>query len=228
MTIGRPAARGNSARKPVPGRVVARLILYRRILGDLDLTGARHVFSHQLAVLADVTPEQLRRDLMNVRCEGSPNRGYEVTTLQACIAAFLDPPTVQAVALVGAGNLGRALFAYCSGRRPALRIVAVFDVDPAKVDRMVSGCPSVHIHQARTVVRDLGISVAMIAVPPAAAQSAAELMVAAGVRSLLNFADVRLRLSAEVYVENIDIGVTLEKVAFFARRAPLSKDVRSP
>jgi redox-sensing transcriptional repressor len=182
-----------------------------------------------LAVLADVTPEQLRRDLMNVRYEGSPTRGYEVVVLEERIGTFLDPPTTQSVALVGVGNLGRALFAYFLGRRPLLQIVAAFDIDPAKVDRMINGCPSYHISEARTVMRDKGINVAMIAVPAAAAQSVADTLVEAGVRSLLNFADVRLRLPPDVYVEHIDIGVTLEKVAFFARRpAAAGKDVVSP
>jgi redox-sensing transcriptional repressor len=205
-----------------------RLILYRRILRDLALSGTRYVFSHQLAAQADVTPEQLRRDLMNVRYEGSPTRGYEVGVLEERVGTFLDPPIVQAVALVGVGNLGRALFAYFLGRRPLLQIVAAFDIDPAKVDRMINGCPSFHISEARTVMRNMGISVAMIAVPASAAQSAADILVEAGVRSLLNFADVRLRLPPDVYIEHIDIGVTLEKVAFFARRPLAAKEESAP
>jgi redox-sensing transcriptional repressor len=93
---------------------------------------------------------------------------------------------------------------------------------------MINGCPSYHISEARTVMRDKGINVAMIAVPAAAAQSVADTLVEAGVRSLLNFADVRLRLPPDVYVEHIDIGVTLEKVAFFARRQATAKPPGSP
>ncbi|HJX65990.1 MAG TPA: winged-helix domain-containing protein, partial [Polyangia bacterium] len=159
MTINK--ARRIVGRKTVSELVVVRLILYRRILRDLAFSGTRYVFSHQLAVLADVTPEQLRRDLMNVRYEGSPTRGYEVVVLEERIGAFLDPATTQSVALVGVGNLGRALFAYFLGRRPLLQIVAAFDIDPAKVDRMINGCPSYHISEARTVMRDKGINVAM-------------------------------------------------------------------
>jgi redox-sensing transcriptional repressor len=88
---------------------------------------------------------------------------------------------------------------------------------------MINGCPSFHISEARTVMGDMGINVAIIAVPAAAAQSVADILVEAGVRSLLNFADIRLRVPADVYVDHIDIGVTLEKVAFFARR-PLGRD----
>jgi redox-sensing transcriptional repressor len=207
--------------------VVVRLILYRRILRDLAFSGTRYVFSHELAEHADVTPEQLRRDLMNVRYEGSPTRGYEVAVLEERIGAFLDPPALQPVALVGVGNLGRALFAYFLGRRPLLQIVAAFDIDPAKVDRMIGGCPSYHISEARKVIREMGINVAIIAVPAQAAQSVADILVEAGVRSLLNFADVRLRLPPDIYAEHIDIGVTLEKVAFFARR-PAGRDAGSP
>jgi redox-sensing transcriptional repressor len=229
MTRKRISKQLRAGRRTVSELVVVRLILYRRILRDLAFSGTRYVFSHQLAALADVTPEQLRRDLMNVRYEGSPTRGYEVVVLEECIGAFLDPPSTQAVALVGVGNLGRALFAYFLGRRPLLQIVAAFDIDPAKVDRMINGCPSYHISEARTVMRERGINVAMIAVPAAAAQSVADTLVEAGVRSLLNFADVRLRLPPDVYVEHIDIGVTLEKVAFFARRpAGVEREAGSP
>jgi redox-sensing transcriptional repressor len=224
MTLKRPLNRRKLGGKSVSELVVVRLILYRRILRDLAFSGTRYVFSHELAALADVTPEQLRRDLMNVRYEGSPNRGYEVVILEERIGAFLDPPNTQAVALVGVGNLGRALFAYFLGRRPLLQIVAAFDIDPAKVDRMINGCPSFHISEARQVMRDMGIEVAIVAVPAAAAQSVADILVEAGVKSLVNFADIRLRLPPDIYVEHIDIGVSLEKVAFFARR-PLGKDM---
>ena len=224
MTLKRPLSRRKLGGKTVSELIVVRLILYRRILRDLAFSGTRYVFSHELAALADVTPEQLRRDLMNVRYEGSPNRGYEVVILEERIGAFLDPPTTQAVGLVGVGNLGRALFAYFLGRRPLLQIVASFDIDPSKVDRMINGCPSFHISEARKVMRDMGIEVAIVAVPAAAAQSVADILVEAGVKSLLNFADIRLRLPPEIYVEHIDIGVSLEKVAFFARR-PVGKDM---
>jgi len=199
---------------------VVRLIRYRTILRELALLGTRYVFSHELAAKADVTPEQLRRDLMGIRYEGSPSRGYEVVGLEERLGAFIDPPARQGVALVGIGNLGRALFAYFLGRHPLIEIVAAFDIEPAKINRVVNGCPSYHISEAPRVIPALGISVAIIAVPAAAAQTVADLMVDAGVHSFLNFADVPLRVASDVFVEPIDIGVSLEKVAFFARRAP--------
>ena len=228
MAIKGTQARRKLSKKTVSELVVVRLILYRRILRDLAFSGTRYVFSHQLAVLADVTPEQLRRDLMNVRYEGSPTRGYEVVVLEERIGAFLDPPTTQPVALVGVGNLGRALFAYFLGRRPLLQIVAAFDIDPAKVDRMINGCPSYHISEAGTIMREKGINVAMIAVPAAAAQSVADTLVEAGVRQSAQFCRCPPALAADVYVEHIDIGVTLEKVAFFARRPAAAKATGSP
>jgi redox-sensing transcriptional repressor len=206
--------------KTVSEVVVVRLIRYRTILRELAIQGTRYVFSHELAAEADVTPEQLRRDLMGIRYEGSPSRGYEVVGLEERLGSFLDPPARQGVALAGVGNLGRALFAYFLGRRPLIEIVAAFDIEPAKINRVVSGCPSYHISEASRVVPALGINVAIIAVPAAAAQAVADVLVDAGVRSFLNFADMPLRVSPDVFVEHIDIGVSLEKVAFFARRAP--------
>lgn len=206
--------------KTVSEIVVVRLIRYRTILRQLAILGTRFVFSHELAAQAGVTAEQLRRDLMGIRYEGSPSRGYEVAALEERLGAFLDPPAQQKVALAGVGNLGRALFAYFLGRRPLIEIVAAFDVEPSKINRVVSGCPSYHISEAPQVVPAMGIDVAIIAVPAAAAQTVADLLVEAGVKSFLNFADVPLRVSSDVFVEHIDIGVSLEKVAFFARRTP--------
>jgi redox-sensing transcriptional repressor len=206
--------------KTVSEVVVVRLIRYRTILRQLAILGTRFVFSHELAAQAGVTAEQLRRDLMGIRYEGSPSRGYEVAALEERLGSFLDPPAQQKIALAGVGNLGRALFAYFLGRRPLIEIVAAFDVEPSKINRVVSGCPSYHISEAPQVVPAMGIDVAIIAVPAAAAQTVADLLVEAGVKSFLNFADVPLRVSSDVFVEHIDIGVSLEKVAFFARRTP--------
>ncbi len=214
--------------KTVSKVVVVRLIRYRTILRELAILGTRYVFSHELAAQAGVTPEQLRRDLMGIRYEGSPSRGYEVVGLEERLGAFLDPPMRQKVALVGVGNLGRALFAYLLGRRPLIEIVAAFDIEPSKINRVVSGCPSYHISQAAQVVPSMGINVAIIAVPAAAAQAAADLMIEAGVRSFLNFADVPLRVAPDVFVEHIDIGVSLEKVAFFARHPPATRALGQP
>jgi len=166
----------------------------------------------------------VRRDMMAVGYSGSPTRGYDVRALVESIGESLDAPEGQGVALVGIGNLGRAIMAYFTGRRPKLSIVAAFDSDPAKINRVIHGCRCYSMIELPEVVRDLAIRIAIITVPSAEAQSVADSLVRAGVTGILNFAPAPLRVPAGVYVEDIDMSMSLEKVAFFARQGLKPKE----
>lgn len=198
-------------------RTVGRLSLYRRLLTTLVAEGQRSIYSHELAGLAGSSAAQVRRDLMVIGYSGSPNRGYQVLELMNSIGQFLDSPTGQRVALVGIGNLGRALLSYFTGRRPKLSIVAAFDSDPEKVHRVVHNCQAYPVAELAEVSRRLDIRVGIITVPAHTAQEVADLMVVAGIRAILNFAPVRVRVPAGIYVEDLDMTTSLEKAAFFAR-----------
>jgi len=209
--------------KQVSQKTIGRLSLYRRLLNRLVAEGAENVYSHELARLAGGTAAQVRRDLMAVGSIGSPKRGYEVRELVERIGAFLDHPMGQRVALVGVGNLGRAIMAYFTGRRPKLAIVAAFDNDPAKVNRVIHGCRCYAVEEIANVVARDDISVGIITVPAAQAQAVADMLVDAGVRGILNFAPVPLHVPPEAYVEDIDMTMSLEKVAYFARQRNLER-----
>ena len=204
--------------KGISERTIERLSLYRRILVQLASEHTETVCSHNLATLARGTPAQVRRDLMAVGCSGRPSQGYDVAELTDGIGQFLDAPEAQAVALVGVGNLGRAILAYLANRRPKLTINAAFDNDPGKIGREIEGCGCrcFSIDQMPDIVRSRGIRVAIIAVPASVAQSVADQLVSAGIAALVNFAPVRLQTPEGVFAEDIDIGTALEKAAFFA------------
>ena len=199
-------------------KTIGRLSLYRRLLSGLLSDGVANTFSHQLASLAGVTAAQVRRDLMAIGYSGTTKRGYEVPELIDSIAQFLDSAQGQSVALVGVGNLGRAILSYFSGRRPHLSIVAAFDNDPYKINRVIHGCHCYSLEDLPEVVRKNNIHVGIITVPAAVAQSCTDSLVGAGVRGLLNFAPIRLRVPPSIYVEDIDMTMSLEKVAYFARK----------
>lgn len=201
----------------VAEQTVGRLSLYRRILERLAAEGAATVCSHELARMARFTAAQVRRDLMSVAATGRPRHGYDVSDLIKAIDNRLDSPVGQRLALIGVGNLGRALLAFFSGRRPKLHLVAAFDDNPEKAGRVLHGCRVYSTVQFADVVASEDISVAILAVPAAAAQKVADLCVQAGVRGILNFAPVRLRVPENVYVLDVDLTTSLEKVAFFAR-----------
>ncbi len=207
----------------VSRKTIARMSLYRRLLISLRDADTSHVFSHQLAKLAGLTAAQVRRDFMAIGYSGSPTRGYEVEKCIESIGKFLDGPRRQDVALVGVGKLGRSILAHFSGRRPKLKIVAVFDDDPAKIGTVVEGCRCFATDIMESTVRDLGIEIAILATPPSAAQAAAETLARAGVRSIVSFAAMPLQLPESVAVIDMDITAALETAAFVAREAPAAE-----
>jgi len=208
----------------IPTKTIGRLSLYRRYLAEMLTDGVGNVYSHQLAQIAGVTSAQLRRDVMAVGYTGSPTRGYDVQGLMESIGQILDASTPQNVALVGVGNLGRAILAYFAGRRPNLRIVAAFDSNPEKCGRVIHGCRCYTMNELGKIAASEKINTAVVAVPSAQAQKVADALVANGFRGLLNFAPTHLRVPKTVYVENVDITTSLEKVAFFARPDNRRKD----
>lgn len=202
----------------VSEKTIGRLSLYRRLLDNLLAEDKHSVYSHELARLAKVTAAQVRRDVMGLGYNGSPAHGYDITELVKCITRLLDPAKPQNVALIGVGNLGRALLAYFSGRRPSLSIVAAFDNDPVKANRVINGCMCYPVEQLAEMVKELKIELGIVAVPASEAQKIAETSLKAGIKGLLNFAPAPLHLPPGVYTSDIDLAVALEKVAFFTRQ----------
>ncbi len=201
---------------PISGKTIGRLCVYRRQLQRLGDEGKSSVYSHQLAALTGGSATQVRRDLMAIGYRGTPYHGYRIDELSGSIASFLDDPDGQEVALVGLGNLGRAILAYFDGRRPHLAITAAFDVDPGKVDRVTHGCKCYAIARLENITRRRKIAVGVICVPAREAQAVAEKLAGGGVKAIVNFAPRRLHLPEDIYVEDIDVTTALEKAAFFA------------
>lgn len=198
-------------------KAVGRLVLYRKRLAGIPEDARRFIYSHEIGELCGVTSTQVRRDLMLVGSSGNPNRGYERRDLAQSIDEFLFEQRRQKVILVGVGNLGRAVLAYVSRRSPLLVIVAAFDSDPAKTGRVIMGYRCHAMTELGDLVDSQAIPTGILSVPVAAAQEVADRLVAAGIRGILNFAPVTLRVPHTVYVEDIDLAMALEKVAFFAR-----------
>jgi len=196
---------------------VSRMSRYRRLLQSLRDGGVESIYSHQLARHAVVSAPQVRRDLMVIGYSGSPNKGYDVSACIDSISCFLDGTVRQEVALVGVGNLGRAVLSHFAGKSPAVAIVAAFDTDPALTDTLIHGVRCVDVALMEGLVRDLGIEIAVLTVPGQAAQEAADVLVSAGVKSIISFAPTPLHLPNEVFVEYMDITAALESAAYFAR-----------
>lgn len=205
-------------RTMISEKTIERLSLYRQLLYRLQAAGKKFLYSYELASRAGVHPSQIRYDMMSIGYSGNPSQGYEITKLVESISEFIDPQGDCPIALAGVGNLGRAILSNMGGHESKLRMVAAFDVNPDQVDRMVQGCWCYRASEMVSVVRQQKVVIGIIAVPVTEAQEVAEQFCEGGVRGLLNFAPTRLRVPPEVHVDNLNINVILEKVAFFAFR----------
>ncbi len=152
---------------------------------------------------------------MTIGFTGSPRKGYAIQELVEAINAVLARSVDTAVALVGVGNLGRAILAYYGNRQP-IRFAAAFDRAPEKTGRILHGCRCYPVDQMAEVIQRDAIHVGVIAVPAGEAQAVADQLVLAGVKGILNFAPVRLRVPAGLYVENVDLMMALDRVAYYA------------
>jgi redox-sensing transcriptional repressor len=201
----------------LPERTVERISAYRRSLLNCLAEGKTHIYSHELAAMHHNTAVQVRRDIMFIGYSSMQRKGYDVRELIDVIGNILDSDRGLNVAVVGIGNLGRAITAYFMGKRSKLNIVAAFEVDPNKVDRVISGIKCYSINQMQEVIVDKKISIAIITVPADQAREIAESLYLAGVKGFLNFTTVPLNVSPEVYIDEYDMITSLEKVAYFVK-----------
>lgn len=210
----------------IPQRTVERFFRYCQFLHNRLESGSEYVFSHELAAAVGVSPEQVRRDLMNFELKGTPQRGYPIKEFMAELYSHLESSSLTKMVLVGVGNLGKAILSYFLKRRPNLSIVAAFDQDPEKVNRVYSGCQVHHIGQLEKTVARERAAVGIVTVPASTAQEAADALVRAGVRGLVNFAPVQLKVPPGIFLEQLDITLSIEKVAYFARKNSVKEQPR--
>ncbi len=204
-------------------RWVSRVLLYRQVLEELQAAGRGAVSSAELAEAAGCTAEIVRRDLMEIPCSGSPRRGYPVRELLAGIAVVFGAARKMPVALVGLGNLGKAVLGYMTGAGCPLELRAIFDRAPRVVGKSFGALRCHPIENLPEVVRDLGVRLGIVAVPADQAQAVADLMVSAGISGILNFAPVRLAVPEGVVLENMNILSALEAVAWMTRLAAIAR-----
>ena len=204
--------------KNLPHKTVERLSQYRRALLMILSKEKTHVFSHEIAQMLHITPVQVRRDLMLIGYSGNLRKGYDIKELIELIGRIIDSDKGQRVAVIGLGNLGKAIISYFKGKRSKLSIIAAFDVNPEKINRVYDGVACYHISQITDIIKQNNISIGIIAVPSEQAPEIAEILVMAGVKGILNFTPKPLNVPPFVYLEEYDMITSLEKVAFFAKK----------
>lgn len=217
MAKTEPPANGNGIELRPSRASVGRLSLYLRGLEGLERSGAATVSSSQLGGAVGVTDAQVRKDLAYIGSLGQPGIGYPTQELISAIRRVLGIDREWRVAVVGIGNLARALLRYRGFPQRGFRIVALFDTDPTKIGQQIDGLEIHSLEQMSNVLEACKAELGLLAVPADAAQEVADTLVAAGIRGVLNFAPTVLRLPADVSLVPVDLTVQLEQLAFLVQ-----------
>ena len=170
-----------------------------------------------MAALLHITAVQVRRDLMLIGYGSVMRKGYDIRELIKTIGDIIDDHDGLNVAVIGQGNLGRAVTSYFKGKRTKLNVVAAFDIDPQKVDKVISGVRCYHTDDLMKYINELKISIAILTVPPDQAKNVASSVVSKGIRGILNFTTVSLNVPDNVHLEEFDMITSIEKVAYFVK-----------
>lgn len=199
----------------IPDIVIRRLPIYVRTLRLLAESGTATVSSEELAAQIGVTAAQIRRDLSYFGRFGKQGKGYDVTTLVNEIERILNLDRQWDVALVGYGHLGRAIAAY-RGFRSSFRITAIFDHNPEYTGTVTpDGVQILPDSEITRVVRQMGIRMAIVAVPASAAQEVANALIEGGVTAILNYAPAVLHVPAGVWVREIDPTGAMQSMTYY-------------
>ena len=200
--------------KKVSESTVGRLSVYLRLLEELHLEGVSTLSSEEFAVHCGTSAAQVRKDLSFFGTFGKRGMGYGVPELIAALKSILGLERRWRVALVGAGKIGSALFAYQDFRRQGFFIESVFDSDISKVGQRWNGLVVRHDVELDEALRSDAVDIAIIAVPADVAQGVVDRVISAGVKAILNFAPVKLRVPDHVALKNVNMAVELEGLSF--------------
>ena len=210
----------------IPEATVARLPLYYRAL--LEIAGqSTTISSEQLAELAGVTAAKVRKDLSFLGSYGTRGVGYEVEHLLREVSRELGLTHDWPVAILGIGNLGRALANYRGFAARGFRVVALVDADPAKVGTRVGDLAVEPVEALSRLVADRQVAIGVIATPAESAQGVADRLVAAGVRAILNFAPTVVVVPPEVSLRKVDLATELQILSFYQQHDRRTRDAAS-
>jgi redox-sensing transcriptional repressor len=221
-----PSKRSGSRERSIPEATVGRLPIYLRALVDIAESGATTVSSETLAEGAGVNSAKLRKDLSHLGSYGTRGVGYDVAYLIHQVRRELGLTQHWAIVIVGVGNLGHALANYKGFAERGFRIAGLVDADPAKVGERVGEMVVRPIDDLAALAHEEDVAIGVIATPAAVVQDVADAMVAAGIRSILNFAPAVIAVPAGVSVRKVDLAIELQILAFYEQRKATLAEVK--
>lgn len=216
MKTANKAARTRHGLDQISELTTNRLSVYLRCLNEIDGAGVRAISSQSLARQFHLNAAQIRKDLAYFGEFGVRGVGYHVRDLKRHLRQILGLDRKFRVAIMGAGNLGLALADYPGFRTEGFEIAALFDNRREKVGQQSrGGVPIYDVHDLKKIARRDGIRIAVIAVPAGAAQKVLNLVVASGMKAVLNFSPGALEVPPDVKLKIVDLTVSLESLSFF-------------
>jgi len=199
----------------IPDIVIGRLPIYLRALQHLAQEGKELTNSDELGKHLGISSAQIRKDLSLFGGFGKQGAGYRIQYLQNKLYEVLNLQKEWEIALIGAGDLGRAVAHYKGFKERGFKISCIFDNDPHKVNQNIDGILIQPMENVATAIPQYAIKIAMIAVPATVAQEVADLLVAVGIRAILNYAPINLETPDGVFVQYIDPVTHLQRMTYY-------------
>lgn len=194
-----------------------RIFLYRACLVRLKLMGVERVFSYTLANETGVTPEQVRKDFSEFGIKGNKRGGYEINDLLEKMEKIFHKNQDHNIVLIGMGNMGLALSKYSRFVQRNMNIVATFDIDPFK-QKQRSVIPVYSMNRLKEIIDRFKVNVAILAVPEISAQEVTNELVRHGIKGIVNFAPVLLKVPPDVVLNNVNLCDELESVIYYVHK----------
>jgi redox-sensing transcriptional repressor len=193
-----------------------RIFLYRASLIRLKMMGVEKVFSYTLGNETGVSPDQVRKDFSEFNIKGNKRGGYEINELLAMMESIFYRKKDHNIVLVGMGNMGQSLSKYSRFVQRNMNIVAIFDIDPFK-QKIRSEIPVYSMSRLKEITDRFKVRVAILAVPEISAQEVADELIRHGIKGIVNFAPMLLKVPPDIVVNNVNLGDELESVIYYVQ-----------
>jgi redox-sensing transcriptional repressor len=209
---------GMATKIKIPVTTVNRMSLYLRVFSQIEKAGSETISSRELAELSGINPAQVRKDLAYFGQFGRRGVGYAVVELKKQIRSILGLDRQWNAVIIGAGRLGQALMVYPGFGAYSFNMAAAFDSDPDKIGWELEGVRIHDLADFGKVAKEKRVEIAILAVPAQAAQEVANLVVAAKVPAILNFAPAYLSVPQGTMLRNVDFASELEALTYFLQK----------
>lgn len=201
----------------IPKIIIGRLPLYLRVLRRLKNEGEVYASSQELGEMLDISAAQIRKDLSHFGELGKRGTGYEIEFLIKKLDQILNIDKVWKIAVVGIGDVGHALARYNGFVNRGFKVSAIFDSDPQKIGGKVRDLVIKDIKELKETIQRENIKIAVVATPASAAQEVTDRLVKNGIKAILNYAPIYLKVPNGVHVEHIDPAIHLQKLSYYLK-----------